>query len=139
VNGPDWITITVIAALRAWIVYSVACITGTLWSVSSRNLTLACARLQSYFTRRSTRERSTPAEAPVAHSPQPLPDPTPAPQPPSPPTLEEKAAALRTRFSRCKEEILMMPIPDDEKEARIDYLKSQLDEQLNQLFEDVWS
>ncbi len=138
IYGPDWLTISVTVAMKAWIVYSVICITGTLWSVSLRNLELARARLQRYFTPRPTQKRSTPAAPSVAHSPQPAPDPPPAPEPP-PPTLEEKAAALRTRFSRCKEEIHMMPIPDDEKEARIKYLKAQLDEQLNRLFEDIWS
>lgn len=136
-SGPDWIVITPSAALRTWVTYSAILILASLVAILIDGLRLTRSQNQQTSASRPMQKLSTRSEQAASSEVEHVSKAAPTQKPP--PTLEEKAAVLRTRFARYKEEIGKMPIPDDEKEARIHYLREQLDEQLNTLFEDAWS
>jgi hypothetical protein len=126
--GPDWVAIVFISALWAWIVASVTRIVLLMFVIF--NTASGLSRLRGLLARRRYRSRMT---ATPRHEITQQPEPVIKKEIPPPPTLEEKAAMLRTRYSRLVEEIKQMPIPEDECEARLHYAKEEFDDKLDTL------
>lgn len=137
-RGPDWGTILLLSGLRAWIVASLvrlllACLSlfgAGVWApfVSRRKVSqerLAHERYRARLAEEQARKQAEEARRPLPVIP---------PRPP-PPTFESDVAVLLDRFEQLKEATRKLPIPQDEQDARIRFLKDKLDEHLNLLLE----
>jgi hypothetical protein len=131
-RGPEWITIVFVSALRAWLLASVLGIALASWALLRGHLldpVLLRLRIERDQRARQKYVDTIRRDAPVSP---PVPPP---PHPPPPLTVEQKAAQLLEKFNRLERAIAALPIPANEKTARLNHLRKQLNRDLDRLTE----
>jgi hypothetical protein len=142
-QGPAWLPIFAVSGIRGWLIASMVQFilgatslfhAGVLGPLRFRRHNLREHQAHEEYQARLAEERRAQEAAAREDQIPPSPAADPPPRPP-PVTFESELAETLARFEQMKEAILRLPIPQDDQEARIRFLKDKLDEQINVLME----